>query len=171
MRKIVYTALYLTAPGLVTLLLLIPNNISGTVFWGTIITIYLLTILGLFHYFCSNPRPCHFSLLLLGLTMPPVVMFLYEYRNPGFFQYLVTALFMVFYSVPFLLIALITYAVISIKKQKADYNSGIQTINDSQTAKISIEDQWKAALKDNLGKILVGALVVCIIILIALIFA
>ena len=113
MKTKAISLLYLITP---CILIYISTKFEQSLFWVYVIGVYLFTLVGIVFFF--RLRPCRFSFLLLGLILSPSLAFIYEYRlNSYFFSYLTTTLSSVYYAFPFVIVCLITLAIINFKNK------------------------------------------------------
>lgn len=87
-----------------------------TISYGFLIVSYILTAYG-FCYFVKK-KPFNQWLLFMGFVPVPLLPYLYEYHNPGWFQYIGTALAIIFYTIPCIVASLIIALTISLKNRK-----------------------------------------------------
>jgi len=117
-RTILFSVFFTLMPSILALLLLIINYL----FWAIlktditilcIVLIYILTFVAIIFYFIL--RPCNFIFLLSGFLLCSSLVYLHDFIVGGFMQYLGTTLVLYYYTVPFVIVILIIYAILKKK--------------------------------------------------------
>ena len=114
MRK-VFTLVYLLLPSiLVSSIIWIDPFVSIEGFMYYTIFVYVITVIGIILFFKFNL--CGFWALMLGLLISPLYAYIHDTKmyTPDWINYLLTGFVSLFYTLPFALISLILFTVISI---------------------------------------------------------
>lgn len=74
---------------------------------------YILPLCGYIYFIIK--RPFNQWILCVGFVLTPVLPFIHDFIHPGWFQYLATALALVYYTIPFVVVSLIIALIITLK--------------------------------------------------------